>query len=287
MNNKYKNFIYFGMAFAIFGFASLAYAGPCDNYKVVATCMSAQGGPNYNNYGSDYGNSAQSNYGNTTQPNPNDYKAPQVFTKNASSTTSSSINMVGNVSTSTPSAVVFFQYGPTPNLGYESIRRSVGPMNSEFNTNVTGLQADTIYYYRIVAENPNGGSVGGVVSAKTDVENNGFGFFNSVTLKKLSSNSNTTTEKSTTTNETDTSDTTVNKTTNVTTNTTDNTNKNSNSNNDSSNGLSALSMFGENQFLPDTIFEWILVIILIFLIILMLRLMRPKESHTVHAPAHH
>jgi len=49
-----------------------------------------------------------------------------------------------------------------------------------------------------------------------------------------------------------------------------------------SNGLTALSVAGTNSFMPDTIFEWILVILLILAIIVIVRRITRREDHEFH-----
>lgn len=48
---------------------------------------------------------------------------------------------------------------------------------------------------------------------------------------------------------------------------------------DDRNGLVALSLYGTDQFLPDTILEWILVFFLILIIIILVRLVTKKRHH--------
>lgn len=51
---------------------------------------------------------------------------------------------------------------------------------------------------------------------------------------------------------------------------------------DQNNGLTALSIAGTNKFMPDTVFEWILVVILILIIIVIARQFRRKDKHEIH-----
>lgn len=48
------------------------------------------------------------------------------------------------------------------------------------------------------------------------------------------------------------------------------------------NNLTALSMRGNNTFMPDTVFEWLLTIIFILVIIIIVRLMSKKHGHGDH-----
>jgi hypothetical protein len=51
--------------------------------------------------------------------------------------------------------------------------------------------------------------------------------------------------------------------------------------------LKALTVSGYNGFMPDTIFEWILVVIFILVIIILSRQFKKKEHHEIGAVAHH
>ncbi len=56
----------------------------------------------------------------------------------------------------------------------------------------------------------------------------------------------------------------------------------------SANGLTALSLEGSNNFLPDTVWEWICVFFLILVIIILIRQFKGKSGHDVHhATPHH
>lgn len=55
-------------------------------------------------------------------------------------------------------------------------------------------------------------------------------------------------------------------------------------------GLPALSLWGSNSFMPDTVFEWILVVVMILLIIILARQFKRKqfyEEHLDHAMKNH
>lgn len=53
-------------------------------------------------------------------------------------------------------------------------------------------------------------------------------------------------------------------------------------NQEQSNNLPALSMRGNNTFMPDTVFEWLLTIIFILAIVIIIRLMAKKHGHGDH-----
>jgi hypothetical protein len=61
-----------------------------------------------------------------------------------------------------------------------------------------------------------------------------------------------------------------------------------NNNSLSANSYSALSWFGAPGFLPNTVFEWILTILLMFILVVLTRQLRPVHVHEAHpAVAHH
>jgi ATP-dependent Zn protease len=57
--------------------------------------------------------------------------------------------------------------------------------------------------------------------------------------------------------------------------------------NNTGNGLTALSVAGSNSFMPDTVIEWIFVILLILAIIVIIRRITRPASHDVHVVTGH
>jgi|CXWK01.1.fsa_nt_gi hypothetical protein len=53
------------------------------------------------------------------------------------------------------------------------------------------------------------------------------------------------------------------------------------------NGITALSLNGSNGFMPDTVVEWILVILLILAMIVIFRRIVRKDEHEVHVVSGH
>ncbi len=73
------------------------------------------------------------------------------------------------------------------------------------------------------------------------------------------------------------------------TTTPENTTVDTSNENQNGNGLTALTLSGTNKFMPDTIFEWILVFVFMLIIIVLARQFRKKEHHQVTPTiaAHH
>lgn len=57
-------------------------------------------------------------------------------------------------------------------------------------------------------------------------------------------------------------------------------------NDDSNNGLTALSFRGSGSFMPSSIWQWFIVILLILAIIIIARMIGRRDTHTVHTVSH-
>ena len=119
-----------------------------------------------NNYGTVYGSiltfSTGQQYGGCTS-------APTVYSGYASSITNTSVTLNGNVNPNGANANAWFEYGTTYNLGYTTGYQSVGSFNYSSNITgyVSGLLANTTYYYRVDAQNSCGTNYGNVVTFYT------------------------------------------------------------------------------------------------------------------------
>jgi hypothetical protein len=306
-NKSNKNSILLAVATLalVFGFASSANAGMCDQYEIVPTCTgsgpgsavnfyntggtwSTWNGGNTNTNGNGYyngnNNGYNNNYNNGYYNNNNGYNNPtiaSVTTNNPEQVASYSMKLSGYVQSNTPSTV-FFQYGTDQNMNRQTTTQSIS--NGTVTNNITGLLPNTTYYFRLVADNQagratgntmsittspviyTGGSTGGTVSGSTKDTSN------------TNSNVSSTTKNSTVSNTTTTSNNTNTTSNDVASNSVQGTSL-------SANSLSALSVSGTDSFLPDTVFEWICVFFLILVIILLIRQLRPKADHG-HAVAH-
>jgi len=116
-----------------------------------------------NQYGTTYGNILSF----TTQSGGQ--IAPTVFTNSASSIYSNSAVLNGSVNPNNSQTDAWFEYGPTPSLGYTTGYRSIGSFNysTDFSISLSGLSSNTTYYYRAVARNQYGTNYGGILSFTT------------------------------------------------------------------------------------------------------------------------
>ncbi len=53
------------------------------------------------------------------------------------------------------------------------------------------------------------------------------------------------------------------------------------------NNLGALSLFGSDSFMPNTVFEWILVIVCILVIVILARILQKRMKRNIHTEAAH
>ncbi len=96
---------------------------------------------------------------------------PQAITTVAAITsqTSAQLNGIAVPNTQNYSSSVWFEWGPSGNLGYQTGARhiSAGNTNVTHGDSVTGLSANTTYYYRTVVQNQNGTAYGDIVTFRT------------------------------------------------------------------------------------------------------------------------
>lgn len=305
-NKSNKNSILLAVATLalVFGFASSANAGICDQYEVVPTCTGSGPGSSVNFYntggswttwnggnsntnGNGYYN-GNNNYNNGNNNGNNGYNNPtiaSVTTNNPEQVASYSMKLSGYVQSTTPTTA-FFQYGTDQNMNRQTTTQSIS--NGTVTNNITGLLPNTTYYFRLVADNQAGRATGNTMSITTSpviytggsTGGNTGGTVSGSTKDTSNTNSNvsSTTKNSTVSNTTTTSNNTNTISNDVASNSVQGTSL-------SANSLSALSVSGTDSFLPDTVFEWICVFFLILVIILLIRQLRPKADHG-HAVAH-
>jgi phosphodiesterase/alkaline phosphatase D-like protein len=99
-----------------------------------------------------------------------DMVVPDVKTGKVAKTTLTRTTAVlsGTINGDGIAAQYSFQYGETPALGSQTLSNSSGGTGeASVSAEVTGLEAGTTYYYRIVGENENGANVGIVRSFQT------------------------------------------------------------------------------------------------------------------------
>lgn len=107
------------------------------------------------------------NYGN------NYYYTPvSITTANASNITSTSATISGLVNGSnlysTYNIETWFQYGTSTNFEYSTVHINSNSGYANFNSNVANLTPNTIYYFRAVAQNPQGVIYGSTNSFRTN-----------------------------------------------------------------------------------------------------------------------
>jgi phosphodiesterase/alkaline phosphatase D-like protein len=81
--------------------------------------------------------------------------------------TRTSAVLSGSINGEGKAAEYGFQYGPTPALGSQTPNHGSGSGEASVSTEVTGLRAGTVYYYRIVGEDEDGTNVGLMHSFQT------------------------------------------------------------------------------------------------------------------------
>jgi len=97
------------------------------------------------------------------------YDRPSVTTGSATSVTTSSAILNGTVSTNGTTTTALFQYGIASGTytGTSTQTTITGSSTSAVSSTVSSLSADTIYYYRIAANNSSGTSTGSEASFTT------------------------------------------------------------------------------------------------------------------------
>jgi uncharacterized repeat protein (TIGR01451 family) len=100
---------------------------------------------------------------------------PQATTLQATSITQNSAVLNGSVNPNNSQTQYRFEYGTTPSLGNQTSWQSVGSGNTAVNVfqSISGLQSNTTYYFRIVAQNQYGTTQGQILSFVTDIVNEG------------------------------------------------------------------------------------------------------------------
>ena len=99
----------------------------------------------------------------------NDGTGPDVTTKSATSINDNDAVLNGLVDGNGLSTRAWFEYGTSRNnLDEETSRLSYGSSSTNYNERISGLDEDTIYYFRAVAENSEGIVYGSTLSFRTD-----------------------------------------------------------------------------------------------------------------------
>lgn len=219
-------------------------------FNLSATLGYAQSqGGTISGYGS--GNGANSNVYNNNQSSVTTSPASNITT--GSAVLNGAINVTSNVYIN-----VWFEYGTSTNFGYSTPRNSFGTGYSNYNYSISGLKANTMHYFRAVAQTPSGIQYGNVESFTTN-------FLSADDNSAISSSpATTTTSISSTPSKEDTEKTSDTKDTAT---------------------LASLgaNAFGAGTFFPTNIFGWLILLIFILLIILLSKQLYLKFSDKKHS----
>lgn len=111
---------------------------------------------------------------NPVNPLPAQSNMPTSTTDSASSISKNGATLNGQVNPNGSPATYYFEYGKATLFGLFSLDQktntkslSSGIASVSVSSNVSGLDADSTYYYRLVSTNPNGTSNGGIFSFTT------------------------------------------------------------------------------------------------------------------------
>lgn len=99
---------------------------------------------------------------------------PSVLANGPASVTTNSAVINGSVNSNNAQTNFWFEFGPTSSLGQITTAQSIGSGNSWqlVTGNLSGLEPEKTYYYRVVAQNNYGTSRGGIISFTTKSQNN-------------------------------------------------------------------------------------------------------------------
>jgi hypothetical protein len=102
----------------------------------------------------------------TTSTNP--LGAPIMTTTTASNVTNTTATLNGTYNANNAASTIWFEYGTTPALGNSTSAQSVSATSaSSYNAGITGLTANTTYYFRAVGQNASGTSYASILSFST------------------------------------------------------------------------------------------------------------------------
>ncbi len=128
------------------------------NTTFTLTCTNA--------YGSDNASTT------VTITNDNNGDGPDVTTRSATNINDNDAVLNGTVDGNGISTRAWFEYGTSRSLGYSTSRTSYGSGSESYDERISGLNEDTTYYFRAVAENSEGIAYGSILSFRTDDNNN-------------------------------------------------------------------------------------------------------------------
>ncbi len=111
---------------------------------------------------------------------------PTVQTNPASNIQTNSATLNGSVNPNGYNTNYWFEYGTSQSLGYGTFSQSIGSgtTSQNVNANISGLSANTTYYFRVAAQNQYNTSYGSILSFTTN--NNGGGGTATLTISPSS-----------------------------------------------------------------------------------------------------
>ncbi len=120
-----------------------------------------------NQYGTVYGSILSFETNNTP---PVAYPSPNAQTKGVSDLTQTSATISGITNPNGLSTFYWFEYGDSPLLGNttETSNAGGGKVNTTVTSHISGLEADTTYYYRFDTQNGYGTANGNILSFTTN-----------------------------------------------------------------------------------------------------------------------
>ncbi|PIR89419.1 MAG: hypothetical protein COU07_00775 [Candidatus Harrisonbacteria bacterium CG10_big_fil_rev_8_21_14_0_10_40_38] len=124
-----------------------------------------------NSYGTSYG---QTRTFVTNQDGGESYRAPTVYTTNATGVTRDSAILNGSVNPNGATTRAWFEWGYTASLGNRTSYQNIGGGTSSFTVSapIYNLSDNTTYYFRVVADNNYGTSYGSIYSFTTGTGSN-------------------------------------------------------------------------------------------------------------------
>lgn len=111
--------------------------------------------------------SIRSNYGSTANQTSQNYQTTATVVAASAPTTSATIT--GTAFPNNAATTAWFEYGPTTSFGYKTAAQDVGSgsVTVPISATINGLNPNTTYYYRAVAQNAYGSSDGATLTFTT------------------------------------------------------------------------------------------------------------------------
>lgn len=143
----------------------------CSDIKTATLTVTGQ--TQQTNTSNNTNNTTQNN--NTQTNNTSANQAPTAVTNTATGITQTSAVLNATVNPNNSPATAWFEYGTTPSLGNQAGSQSVGSSSSNinFSSSLSNLQANTTYYFRVVAQNSYGTVMGSILSFTTSFQQTG------------------------------------------------------------------------------------------------------------------